>query len=130
MLEYARASLAKFPPAYQRDLQAFVAGINRFMADHPDRRPAWVEITLASSGEDLIVHVLDSGAGVPSGTDIFGYGVTSRAAADGHGIGLVLARQTARSHGGDVLLADAGGNEHGAVFTARLPGVISSPEAP
>ncbi|HZX01904.1 sensor histidine kinase [Kribbella sp.] len=89
------------------------------------RRPAWVEITLASSGEDLIVHVLDSGSGVPSGADVFGYGVTSRAAADGHGIGLVLARQTARSHGGDVLLVDAGGNEHGAVFTARLPGVIS-----
>ncbi|MGZ0152981.1 sensor histidine kinase [Kribbella sp. WER1] len=94
-----------------------------------DRRPAWVEVTLASSGEELIVHVVDSGAGVQSDADIFGYGVTSRASADGHGIGLVLARQTARSHGGDVVLLDAGSNKHGAVFTAHLPGVISGREA-
>ena len=94
-----------------------------------DRRPAWVEVTLLSDGHDLLVHVVDSGPGVPAADvdRIFAAGFTTRAVeAPDHGIGLVLARQTARGHGGDVELLDAGGPDHGAVFRARMVGVLAA----
>lgn len=40
-LEYARANLRHLPPQYRKDLEAYVAGIARYMADHPEQRPAW-----------------------------------------------------------------------------------------
>jgi two-component system CitB family sensor kinase len=92
------------------------------------RSPAVVEATVVSDGRDLVVHVVDSGAGVPSHDvpRIFDQGFTTRGsgAAD-HGIGLWVARLTARSHGGDVTLADAGGDGSGATFTARLCDVLA-----
>jgi two-component system CitB family sensor kinase len=93
-----------------------------------ERRPGVVEVTVASDGRDLVAHVVDSGAGVPEEdvTRIFEQGFTTRGqgAAD-HGIGLSVARLTARSHGGDVTLADAGGRGTGATFTARLRDVLA-----
>ena len=98
----------------------------RAAADGP-ARPATVEVTLVADGADLLVHVVDSGAGVPP-TEVgrvFASGFTTRAVgAERHGIGLVLARQTARRHAGDVELVDAGGSGHGAVFRARMGGVL------
>jgi two-component system CitB family sensor kinase len=92
-----------------------------------DRRPATVAVTLLSNGSDLVVHLVDSGAGVPPELveTVFEHGYTTRASegAD-HGIGLSLARHTARAHGGDVVLVDPGGDGHGAVFEARLAGAL------
>ena len=96
------------------------------------RRPGLVEVTLVSDGDDLVVHVVDSGDGVPEGltATVFDHGVTTQGSKGAaHGIGLALARVTARSHGGDIVLKDAGGPEpdpHGAVFEARLNGVLGS----
>ncbi|MHA7177587.1 sensor histidine kinase [Arthrobacter sp. Sr24] len=43
----------------------------------------------------------------------------------GHGVGLALVRHLARRRGGEVWVADAGSPQtHGAVFCARLPGVV------
>jgi len=97
------------------------------------RQPGRVEVTLVSDGEDLVVHVRDSGDGVPPGVgaSVFDHGYTTRGAeAADHGLGLALARHTARSTGGELVLLDAGGPPpavHGAVFEARLGGVISAP---
>jgi two-component system CitB family sensor kinase len=94
------------------------------------RTPGRVEVTLVSDGADLVVHVADTGDGVPvdAVTSVFDHGYTSRdGAADGHGLGLALARHTARATGGDIVLVDPGGPVpavHGAVFEARLCGVI------
>jgi two-component system CitB family sensor kinase len=94
------------------------------------RTPGRVEVTLVSDGADLVVHVADTGDGVPvdAVTSVFDHGFTSRdGAADGHGLGLALARHTARATGGDIVLVDPGGPVpavHGAVFEARLCGVI------
>jgi two-component system CitB family sensor kinase len=65
---------------------------------------------------------------------IFTEGFTTRISA-GHGLGLALARQAARSLGGDVRLADPGtaddtGGGHGAVFVAQLPAALDTPGPP
>jgi two-component system CitB family sensor kinase len=90
------------------------------------RRPAWVEISLVAQADTLEVVVVDSGDGVPEGGEdsLFELGTTTKVDADRpHGIGLTLARQFARRHGGDLELTHRGGTECGAVFVATLPGV-------
>jgi len=92
------------------------------------REPRTVELTLLGDGTDLVVHVVDSGDGVPAGDidHVFVHGFTTRPAdRSGHGIGLALARHTARAHGGDVRLLSPGGEEHGAVFEARLDDALA-----
>jgi two-component system CitB family sensor kinase len=101
-----------------------------------ERQPRRVEIELLDDGDVLAIAVADSGAGVVEPGALF----SGRAAAavdggpadevHGHGIGLPLSRDLARRRGGDVWLADPGGPTGGAVFCARLPGVMSSMEEP
>ncbi|POH74821.1 sensor histidine kinase [Arthrobacter glacialis] len=112
----------------------------------------WVEVELlddfSAAGATLHLVVADSGEGLPpagasdSSADaavdaselIFAAGFSTAAAepgvADpiaGHGVGLALIRHLARRRGGDVWVADAGSpTTHGAVFCARLPGVVSA----
>jgi two-component system, CitB family, sensor kinase len=95
------------------------------------RRPAWVEVDLLADGEALHLTVLDSGDGVPDALrdKVFDEGVSTRDGAD-RGLGLVLARQAARSKGGDVSLAAGHADNHGAVFVARLPGVVAAAGPP
>ncbi len=93
------------------------------------RSPRWVEVTLVSDGADLVVHVVDSGDGVPPhlADQLYDHGFTTRdVSMPGHGIGLALARHTARAHEGDVTLVDGGGGEHGAAFEAVLGGVLAT----
>lgn len=94
------------------------------------QEPRWVEVDLLSEGATLHLAVADSGNGVVPGLDVFAEGTTTRGKdetdAHGHGVGLALARRLARLVGGDLWIADAGGGEPpvGAVFAARLPGVL------
>ncbi len=90
------------------------------------RRPAWVEVDLLADGDTLHLTVVDSGDGVPEALreDIFRDGVSTRDGAE-RGLGLVLARQAARGKGGEVSLAAEHSDNHGAVFVARLPGVLA-----
>jgi len=96
--------------------------------------PRWLIVELLDDDETLVMTVSDSGAGVAEGEDPF----TDRPRADldpdavhGRGIGLPLIREVAARVGGDVWLAAAGDQETaGAVFCARLPGVMSAPAHP
>ena len=92
------------------------------------RRPPWVEVTLLADASDLVVHVIDSGDGVSDGHEeaIFADGWTTKGDLLGtHGVGLALARVTARRRGGDVRLAASRGEDHGAAFSARLAGAFT-----
>lgn len=101
----------------------------RAAAEGP-RRPAWVEVAVAGDDSSLHVGVTDSGAGLPEGAAglVFTDGWTTRSDdRRRHGLGLALARQTARRFDGDVDLLASSGPDHGAVFVARLRGVLAPP---
>jgi signal transduction histidine kinase len=84
-----------------------------------------IEINLAVTNAKAEVQVLDRGLGVPAGCENKIFDQFYRAhdslssGIQGTGLGLTLARQVARAHGGDVLYsARAGG---GSCFTLKLP---------
>ena len=95
--------------------------------------PRWVEAVFLGDGDALVVTVSDSGPGMSASRDVF---AASPGPEDdrvrGRGIGLPLSRELARRTGGDVWLIDPGGaaaaapgeSSAGAVFAARLPGVL------
>ncbi len=88
-------------------------------------RPAWVEVDLVGDGATLVLSVVNTGDGVPVERveHIFVEGMSSRG--PGRGLGLAIARRTARQVGGDVELTAAGGGGTPTVFVARLPGVLA-----
>jgi len=93
--------------------------------------PRWVEVELLDDAATLVGTVTDSGPGVPDGGIPFPSPAspdgerTDPDAVHGHGIGLPLAEGIAARLGGAVWLADAGGHDgHGAMFCARMPGVM------
>jgi len=97
--------------------------------------PRWVEVTVLDDGAALVVTVADSGAGLdtdpaeeraaPDGAGPEGADSDDAGAVHGHGLGLPLSREIARRGGGDLWIIDRGGDEHGAVFAARLDGAVA-----
>lgn len=102
------------------------------------RRPSEVEVELVQDGSTLHIVVVDSGDGVDLEVDeVFVEGVSTKSTAEspgGRGVGLALSRQIARTRGGDVTLADAGGQiteenqRGGAVFIASIPDALLTDE--
>ncbi|TFC07094.1 sensor histidine kinase [Cryobacterium adonitolivorans] len=98
------------------------------------QQPRWVDVELLDDGDTLVMTVSDSGQGVSNGARVFSDMERMNLDPDavhGRGIGLPLVRDIAARLGGDVWLADAGGRDgNGAVFCARLPGVMRAPARP
>jgi two-component system CitB family sensor kinase len=108
---------------------------NAFEAASQGRQPRWVEVEILQDVDTLFLTVADSGAGVPESMreSIFLENVSRHQNPPGNpglgrGLGLALVRQVARAVDGEVWLADPGGERTGAIFVARLPGII--PETP
>ncbi|MEU1972756.1 sensor histidine kinase [Microbacterium sp. NPDC019599] len=89
--------------------------------------PREVELALLDAGAELVVTVADSGPGIEPGADVFAGRAEAADGADsvhGHGLGLRLSRELARRRGGDVWVIEPKRPDGGAVFGARLTGVM------
>jgi two-component system sensor histidine kinase HydH len=78
-----------------------------------------VTVSVARTGENLLVRVQDTGPGIPPGElgEIFDPYFTTKP--EGNGLGLWIAQQIAVAHGGDLHAENAPGG--GAVFVLTLP---------
>ncbi|OLR94606.1 ATP-binding protein [Actinokineospora bangkokensis] len=76
-----------------------------------------VRVSARATPAELVLRVADSGPGVPDVTAAFRRGWSTKAGADGRGLGLALVGQAVRRAGGTVDV----GRDGGAVFTVRLP---------
>ncbi|SEP18963.1 sensor histidine kinase [Amycolatopsis saalfeldensis] len=89
-----------------------------------------VEVRLGSDGTTVTLAVTDHGPGIPAEVlphvfDRFTKADSSRARSEGSGLGLSIARENARLHGGDI---EAGNTLDGARFVLRLPRRARPPE--
>ncbi|MEV7555924.1 HAMP domain-containing sensor histidine kinase [Amycolatopsis sp. NPDC089917] len=81
-----------------------------------------ITVTLTGGADTVWIRVADSGPGIPEDLlpilfDRFVRGDQARQATEGSGLGLAIARENALIHGGEMTAH----NDHGAVFTVRLP---------
>ncbi|MDL9946985.1 sensor histidine kinase [Gordonia sp. ABSL11-1] len=98
---------------------------------------AVVEVEVLTDGDDLFITVADSGPGIgfDDPAEIFDEGVTTKSptgVVGGRGMGLSLSRQMVRRIGGDIWVAESGGDGErdpgelrGAVLVARLPAMMA-----
>jgi two-component system, OmpR family, sensor histidine kinase MtrB len=92
-----------------------------------------VDLAVTREGDDVLVQVADSGPGIPAEAlphifDRFYKADKSRGRSEGSGLGLSIAFENARMHGGALAAWNREGG--GAVFTFRFPsGVTGAEEA-
>uniref|UniRef100_UPI003D94F696 sensor histidine kinase n=1 Tax=Gordonia sp. B7-2 TaxID=3420932 RepID=UPI003D94F696 len=110
---------------------------NALDAASEDNGEGVVEVDVIGDGNALVIAVADSGSGIEFDTpdEVFAEGATTKpgdGVPGGRGMGLALTRQLARRIGGDVWIADPGGERRapsslgGAVFVAHLPCVLET----
>ena len=77
-----------------------------------------VEVGWTRQGSQLEVWIIDDGLGLPNSANLFVPFFTTKPG--GSGIGLVLSRQIAEAHGGELTLANRK-DAHGCEARLRLP---------
>lgn len=91
-----------------------------------------VDLSVLTQGEFVVVQVADSGPGIPPDAlphifDRFFKADKARGRSEGSGLGLSIAYENARLHGGE--LSARNHPDGGAVFTLRFPNGMSAAEA-
>lgn len=86
--------------------------------DHTEG-PRRVRLTVNDKSETVDIEIADNGSGVEPDANPFEPFSTTKDA--GLGLGLSVSRSLARSHGGDLVLADRGGNGSETRFVLTLP---------
>jgi two-component system, OmpR family, sensor histidine kinase MtrB len=89
-----------------------------------------VEVTARVDGTTAVIAVRDHGPGIPAEHlahvfDRFYKGDPARGRSSSSGLGLAIALENARLHGGEITAADH--PEGGACFTVVLPGAVAEP---
>ncbi len=106
-------------------LQVLINLLDNAAKYSPSHTP--IRLEACRRGDQAVIAVQDAGPGVPAGErerifERFSQLDSSACQrAGGVGVGLYIARQTARAQGGDLVLADAGPCLPGARFELRLP---------
>ena len=116
------------------DVEAFALALNNLLENAAKYSPAGTEIDVSvATGDDrrVLVRVNDQGAGIPTQElgvifDKFVRGSAAEASGvRGTGVGLALAREIVRGHGGDISVeSDVG---CGSTFTVVLPAAAEVP---
>lgn len=84
------------------------------------REPGYIGVSALRSDAGFVLHIRDNGAGIPGHVSekLFQpFAVSTRS--DGAGLGLAIARDLARAHGGEVALDSTG--ESGTCFRVAIP---------
>jgi sensor histidine kinase regulating citrate/malate metabolism len=82
--------------------------------------PRWVSLSISQAGDDVVIEVADSGAGVPpeEAERILRYGYSTKPhTGPGRGLGLALVKRSVERLGGTLTVSPGAG----AVFTVVLP---------
>ena len=91
-----------------------------------------IQLVASRDGAEVVIEIMDDGPGIPEEELDFVferfYKSDRSRASGGSGLGLSIAREQARSQGGDLSVANRPGG--GARFTLRLPAVDTPPVAP
>jgi signal transduction histidine kinase len=91
-----------------------------------------VELSIHGTGKQVEFRVRDNGPGIPAdqrahiGEPFYRSDASRARETGGTGLGLYLARQVARAHGGNLKLEDTGG--HGALFVVAIPAARNLPD--
>jgi signal transduction histidine kinase len=82
-----------------------------------------VTVRAQNGGAHLVVDVADNGPGIPSdvAAQLF-KPFTTGGRAGGAGLGLAIARDLVRAHGGEIAMAESGPN--GTTFRFTLPATV------
>jgi signal transduction histidine kinase len=99
-------------------LEQLLINLVRNAADATMETGGGVQVSWSRQGGQLEVRVLDEGLGLPNTANLFVPFFTTKPG--GSGIGLVLSRQIAEAHGGELVLANRS-DKRGCEARLRLP---------
>lgn len=123
-------------PVVQGDREKITLAMHNLLGNALKYTPAGgeVRVEVLELGPDLIINVTDTGIGIGEKDQAKVFDKFYRADddrlrdIDGSGLGLALAREVIRLHGGDITLQST--LNHGSTFTLRLPINAAVPSAP
>jgi signal transduction histidine kinase len=106
-------------PLVQADRDKLKQALWNLCKNAAEAMPQGGTLTLSakSSGADVILEIGDTGAGIPSGVDIFEPFTTTKVS--GSGLGLMVVRQVVAAHGGKITYTS--GPANGTTFRLTLP---------